>query len=608
MVSGAISSGVTMTLSGTSSGTATTDAGGNYTFTGRSNGSYTITPSLAGYTFHPSSTAVKINGANITSINFTATATTYSISGTVSGDIQQGVTVTLSGNGSGKATTDASGNYSLTTLVNGSYTLTPSITGYTFSPTSQAVKINGADVSAINFTCSKDSGQALATLPTLATTSHAQVKVSSKKQGSVGPDFIGFSYEKSMLSKNLFRADNAPLIALFSKWGPGLLRIGGYSVDETTWEANGSGRTDGCTAPSDIDRLAGFLRATNWKVIYGLNATTSTPDLTAAEAAYAAQSLGDRLENFEIGNEPDIYQSNGLRPTTYTFTNFLADWDSYVTAIKAAVPDAVFSGPASAYNSSVYTIPFANDRGNEIEQLTQHYYRADGGLATSTIDFLLTPDTTLPPTLVALTTAAKNNNIAKGFRMTETNSFYNGGAPGISDAFGTALWIVEYCFTLAQNGVVGANFHGGGDIPAYTPIADDYSGNIVGVRAEYYGMLLFSMMGPGNVLEMSVSGSAQALFSYAVARSDGTTAIVLLNNSRTDVVAVTLNLPSSAKSAHALLLTAANLDTDNGFYFGDSMIQCDGSWSATTTYNVPITSSLAWVDVPASSAILIQTQ
>ena len=64
-----------MTLSGAASKTTTTATGGTYTFTGLANGSYTVTPSLSGYTFSPASTAVTVSGANQTGINFTSTAT-----------------------------------------------------------------------------------------------------------------------------------------------------------------------------------------------------------------------------------------------------------------------------------------------------------------------------------------------------------------------------------------------------------------------------------------------------------------------------------------------------------------------------------------------------
>jgi hypothetical protein len=156
-VSGAVSSGVTVTLSGARSGTATTDATGNYTFKGLVKGSYTITPSLSGYVFDYVSEAVTINGTNITSINFTSTASkspTYNISGTVtlsSGEALSGLIVTLSGNVSGTVATDSNGNYTFTGLSNGSYTIAPSLAGYIFNPTQLAVDINGADATSNDF-------------------------------------------------------------------------------------------------------------------------------------------------------------------------------------------------------------------------------------------------------------------------------------------------------------------------------------------------------------------------------------------------------------------------------------------------------------------------
>ena len=155
--------GVTITLSGTSSGTKTTDASGNYSFTELANGSYTITPTLAGYVFNQVSQMVTVNGSDPAAINFTATAnsgTTYSISGSVtSGGVSlSGVTMTLSGTSSGIATTLANGNYCFTNLKNGLYTATPTFAGYVFNPVSQVVTINGDNVTAINFTATANSG------------------------------------------------------------------------------------------------------------------------------------------------------------------------------------------------------------------------------------------------------------------------------------------------------------------------------------------------------------------------------------------------------------------------------------------------------------------
>jgi cytoskeletal protein CcmA (bactofilin family) len=153
-VNGAVKSGVTMTLSGSGSGSTETDSNGNYSFTSLSNGTYTVTPSKPGYTFKPKSETVTISGADVTGVDFKASAVTFSISGTVSGAVQSGVAMTLSGNSSGTATTDASGNYSFSGLSNGTYTVTPSKPGYTFEPSSETVTISGTDVTGIDFTSS----------------------------------------------------------------------------------------------------------------------------------------------------------------------------------------------------------------------------------------------------------------------------------------------------------------------------------------------------------------------------------------------------------------------------------------------------------------------
>ena len=71
-VSGTITVGVgaTVTLSGAATATSTADANGNFTFSGLTNGTYTVTPSNTGHTFTPASAAVTVNNANVTGVNF----------------------------------------------------------------------------------------------------------------------------------------------------------------------------------------------------------------------------------------------------------------------------------------------------------------------------------------------------------------------------------------------------------------------------------------------------------------------------------------------------------------------------------------------------------
>ena len=73
-ISGTITNGAgaTVTLTGASSGSTTANGSGNYSFSGLSNGSYTVTPSLAGGVFSPLSQPVTVSGASVTGVNFTA--------------------------------------------------------------------------------------------------------------------------------------------------------------------------------------------------------------------------------------------------------------------------------------------------------------------------------------------------------------------------------------------------------------------------------------------------------------------------------------------------------------------------------------------------------
>ncbi len=73
-------SGVTVTLTGVGTATTTTNGSGAYSFTGLSNGGYTVTPGLSGYTFTPSSGSVTLSGANSTGNDFTATVSSTAIS------------------------------------------------------------------------------------------------------------------------------------------------------------------------------------------------------------------------------------------------------------------------------------------------------------------------------------------------------------------------------------------------------------------------------------------------------------------------------------------------------------------------------------------------
>jgi hypothetical protein len=276
-------------------------------------------------------------------------------------------------------------------------------------------------------------------------------------------------------------------------------------------------------------------------------------------------------------------------------------------SIRSVAPDAVLTGPASAYNTK-FTVPFAQDESSNISLLTQHYYRANGQDPTSTLNLLLQPDSSLISTLQTLSAQAKASAIPMGYRMAESNSFYNGGAPNVSDGYGTALWVLDYMFTCALNNCAGVNLHGGNDGPGYTPIADIH-GVVQDVRAEFYGITLFSQAANGTTLPATVTVDGNTNFTaYGVARSDGGTNVVLVNKDPVNAIRTTINLATTATSATSLLLTGPTLNSTSGMTLGGVTINADGSWQPAPAAPVALNNGQIVVTVPPISAILLRTQ
>jgi hypothetical protein len=135
-------SGLKINLSGSQTATATTDAGGNYSFSVPAEGNYTIMPPAELYSFNPSSIVI-FNLSSNHVFNFAAVARlVYSLSGHIykNGTTPLGnTTVTLSGSLNATTLTDQTGYYIFHNVpAGGNYTLTASKTNYEFKPASQS--------------------------------------------------------------------------------------------------------------------------------------------------------------------------------------------------------------------------------------------------------------------------------------------------------------------------------------------------------------------------------------------------------------------------------------------------------------------------------------
>ena len=158
-ISGAI------TISGGSSGlagvivsmgshhSAPSNASGVYSITSVPAGSVgTLIPSLAGYSFAPTSRPVTALSGDLTAQDFSASVLTYTVSGKISGAVLAGVNVS---DGTTSTTTDSNGAYSFSGEPYGtSLVLTPSLAGYTFSPAEISINSIKGNQTGKNFTSS----------------------------------------------------------------------------------------------------------------------------------------------------------------------------------------------------------------------------------------------------------------------------------------------------------------------------------------------------------------------------------------------------------------------------------------------------------------------
>ncbi len=451
-------------------------------------------------------------------------------------------------------------------------------------------------------------------------TAHAQTVVPATVSFSLtnaglvlNPAFCGLSYDKSRMIGSFFVSTNTSLINLFGQIGPAVLRMGADSVDTTCW--GGLSNTTPIT-PDEVDAFAGFVKAlpANWQVIYGINMSVDTPSNCAAEAAYAANALGSRLLGFEIGNEPDEYANNGIRAANYTFDDFLAQWQALAGAITNAVPGWAITnggngwtltGPVSAYNTAGYTVPFAGNEAGVISMVTQHYYRGNGESPDATMALLLQPDPSLPGIVNSIASAATAAGLPLGYRTDECNSYYAGGAPNVSDAYGSALWVLDFMFTSAINGCQGVNLHGGGDTAAYTPIADN-GASVIEARPVFYGLKMFSLLSQGRVLPAVVSlGSNINFTAYGVRQASGATCALLNNKETNDAVQVSINLGSIVTAAQMTELTGPALDSTSGYTLGGAAINPDGSWTGGVQSVLSATNGQLNLTVPPMSAVLL---
>jgi hypothetical protein len=326
-----------------------------------------------------------------------------------------------------------------------------------------------------------------------ATRLHAQMRGDGKATVTLagqasGPhmpaDFVGLSYEvQQLVDPSFFSPVNSGLIRAFKELSAnGVLRLGGNTSEFAYWRPTRRSPepkhpktrvVEGEPKPiyypvteKAVRNLAAFLQATGWTCLYGIGMGTNTPERAAAEAEFVAKTLGSSLHYFQIGNEVDLFDRHLRDPQTWNAKAYLDEWLKLARAITERVPNAVFGIPDVAANVSwlpeIAELWPSIQNPPRVSTLTHHYYF--GGPATNpdvNIPNLLRPATMARVQKTADTATGAARKVGARVRMTEGNTCYRGGKPGVSDVFAAALWSADYSLLLASNNYSGINLHGG---------------------------------------------------------------------------------------------------------------------------------------------------
>ncbi len=434
---------------------------------------------------------------------------------------------------------------------------------------------------------------------------------------SVPPDFLGLGFEIPVMADPDL-ADPV-LLRLLSNLGSGSLRFGGSSVENTVWSPDNAAAAaaDFQLTPARVDRVFTLARQIGWRVTVAIALARFDSAAAAAEAAYLVGSGGDALLGVEIGNEPNLYGVQGLRSGAWNVDSLAAEFDAYAAAILARAPATPLVAPATwCTGGGAWFTEFLDRRHARIAFTSHHFYPMGrtapaGSPEEATVANMLSAELMARSRACVDSAAASAESRGLPLRVDETNSAYGFGQPGVSDVFASALWGLDYLFTVAEVGVAGVNVQTGTNLEGglscagvYLPVCDSETGFIP--RPLYYAMLMFHQAAVGRLVPVQVTGSDETdVVAHAAVAVDGKVRLTIINKGDVTPVEASITLvPGMSPAQTTVLRLSAKSLLSQTVTLGGSAVGKDGSWSPTGleavaggNYNVSVP--------PASAALVV---
>ncbi|TFK43725.1 glycoside hydrolase family 79 protein [Crucibulum laeve] len=417
----------------------------------------------------------------------------------------------------------------------------------------------------------------------------------------VESNFLGISFELSFMDE-YFGNDTSTipktmmtyLSALRSRTGsnPLLLRVGGNSMDSSTYvPTQGSPMLQLQSGPANSNNQPVNYGPVLWdvmnKVSNDLNGTKYLVGLSLLDpnssnipllAGGAQKSLGDHLDAFLLGNEPDLYTSHGNRPglKNYTVQNYLDEFRNVSDHLTNTVGGNILdqhdiAGPTICCNWNLDELlneGYITKFNNFLKYITLQHYPQNNCFGSYAYELPWYLQHANVVTLGAWQRSgiALARSASKPVVMSEFNSASCGGIPKISDTFGVGtLWTVDYTLQLASVGYTTAYLHTrerGISYNLFAPPAGPNGGpGAWTTNPPYYALLatteILKSANGGIVVDLNLAQSKTDLNAkvagYAVYDSGNFTVqqIALFNYANTTSATSTFTLPSSVFATNA---------------------------------------------------------
>jgi hypothetical protein len=269
------------------------------------------------------------------------------------------------------------------------------------------------------------------------------------------------------------------------------------------------------------------------------------------------------------------------RPPSYDFQTFTDEFSSF----RRAIGGFPLAGPSSGSYSWLQHLPQFLAAEPSLGVVTVHSYwlnkclNSPSLLGYPTVPNLLNPRPPSRLTAALAQYASLSHADHVPIRIDEMNSVTCGGRTGVSDVFASALWALNALFEAMADGIDGVNIHTfpgtANQLFGFSRVKGEWIGT---VRPEYYGLLMFSQAAPpGSKLLRVAQENTEQTRVWATVAKNGSTRLVLINDSLTRASSVLVHTPTPSEPAELERLLAPSA-------YATSAITIDGqSFGAQTT-------------------------